>query len=253
MAERKMQMLERAHGLLCNVPSDGSSAEEGNEWRRLNQEWIDEWFHVIKAHQTKHQNARTAIGNEAIAEFEASQRDAKEMYEHFAADTDSHASDYAAPTNSPPPWEGLELSDTADSYARAGTDHTNTFMPGTEAGYMHFPTHTPTGGINPSHPAFDMLFGDHVSVHIWRHTLKAWKRREKGKKFGRMIAGPTRLAHHGEAVQFDDPLGRVGINEPTELYGVIWYQGKPMVWGGPSLVQPGDAFTVQTQWEVTST
>lgn len=67
--KRKMALLEQAHGLLCNVPSDGTSAEDGDMWRKLRAEWIERWFHVIGDHATKHHNKRIQIGNEAIEKY----------------------------------------------------------------------------------------------------------------------------------------------------------------------------------------
>lgn len=69
--KRKMALLEQAHGLLCNVPGDGGSAEDGEQWRKLRQEWIDRWYHLIKDQQTKEHNRHISIGNDAITEFEA--------------------------------------------------------------------------------------------------------------------------------------------------------------------------------------
>jgi hypothetical protein len=71
--QRKMDLLERAHGLLCNAPSDNTGAEEGDAWRRLRTEWIARYGHLIKDQQAKEHNRRVAIGNNAIEEYESRQ------------------------------------------------------------------------------------------------------------------------------------------------------------------------------------
>ena len=68
--KRKMSLLEQAHGLLCNAPTDGTSAETGDEWRRLRDDWICRWAHLIADQQTKEHNARIQVRNEAIADYE---------------------------------------------------------------------------------------------------------------------------------------------------------------------------------------
>jgi hypothetical protein len=68
--KRKMALLEQAHGLLCNAPSDNTSAEDGDTWRRLRAEWIARWEHVIRDQQAKEHNQRIAIGNEAIDNYQ---------------------------------------------------------------------------------------------------------------------------------------------------------------------------------------
>jgi hypothetical protein len=72
--KRKMDLLERAHGLLCNVPSDNTSAEQGEEWNKLRADWIRRWEHLIADQQTKEHNARVAVGNEAITDYQERER-----------------------------------------------------------------------------------------------------------------------------------------------------------------------------------
>lgn len=72
--KRKMALLEQAHGLLCNAISDSTSAEDGETWLRLRAEWIARWEHVIRDQQSKEHNARVAVGNEAIGNYEAGGR-----------------------------------------------------------------------------------------------------------------------------------------------------------------------------------
>jgi hypothetical protein len=93
--KRKMALLEQAHGLLCNAPGDGGSAEDGEEWHRQRAEWIERWTHVIRDQRTKEHNARVAIGNEAIARYDVSS---------FASDTVLRTHEGPAPeTVLPPP------------------------------------------------------------------------------------------------------------------------------------------------------
>ncbi len=101
--KRKMALLEQAHGLLCNTPSDGTSAEEGDLWRNKRAEWIDRWTHVIRDHATKHHNKRIRIGNEAITDYQhkadRSRRNAEEI-RTLLLDTPATASDvFPQPTN----------------------------------------------------------------------------------------------------------------------------------------------------------
>lgn len=67
---RKMDLLERAHGLLCNIPGDGGSAEDGEQWHKLRAEWIERWVHVIRDQQIKHHNKQVRIGNDAITAYQ---------------------------------------------------------------------------------------------------------------------------------------------------------------------------------------
>lgn len=68
--KRKMALLEQAHGLLCNAPSDATSAEDGERWVKLRSEWIARWEHVIRDQRTKEHNRRIAVGNDAIDAFQ---------------------------------------------------------------------------------------------------------------------------------------------------------------------------------------
>lgn len=72
--QRKMDLLEQAHGLLCNAPGAGGAEHDHDTWLKLRAEWIDRWTHVIKDQQTKRHNARIAIGNAAVTASEDEHR-----------------------------------------------------------------------------------------------------------------------------------------------------------------------------------
>jgi hypothetical protein len=82
--QRKMDLLEQAHGLLCNAPGAGGAEHDHEAWLKLRAEWIERWSHVIKDQQTKRHNVRIAIGNAAITASEEAHRG-----EHVPADWDS--------------------------------------------------------------------------------------------------------------------------------------------------------------------
>jgi hypothetical protein len=68
--KRKMALLEQAHGLLCNVPQSGDFDETQQQWNKLRTEWIERWTHVIGDQQVKERNARTAVGNAAVEDYQ---------------------------------------------------------------------------------------------------------------------------------------------------------------------------------------
>jgi hypothetical protein len=52
----KMDLLDQAYGLLCNKPSDGTSAEEAEEWLDAFHRWSDAYRVVIHKDQVKRHN-----------------------------------------------------------------------------------------------------------------------------------------------------------------------------------------------------
>ena len=80
---RKMDLLERAHGLLCNAPGEGGADHDLDAWRTLRAEWIERWHHVIRDHATKHHNKRVHIGNEAISGYNDRREQARRVSEEI--------------------------------------------------------------------------------------------------------------------------------------------------------------------------
>lgn len=65
MSERKMNLLETAHGLLCNA-----AQHESEDWKTAFRDWMSDYESALRHHRTKRHNKRIAVGNEAITKYE---------------------------------------------------------------------------------------------------------------------------------------------------------------------------------------
>lgn len=66
----KMDLLEAAHGLLCNKPTDGMSAEESEEWHSAFRKWTSRYEALLTVDASKRENKRTQIITEYILDEE---------------------------------------------------------------------------------------------------------------------------------------------------------------------------------------